>query len=188
MLRSLNEFGSFPSFASARSLSMVRKLCDSGLQSISHLTGAVDSRQQQCDQWEAFARFLLLTVLCPLRVEAGLGLARIQERLDEHSVSNLDSDPYSEDYRQVTLDRHFRKQHGLNLRTAFLNRKLPFACLPPRTESQLNKSIFKPGDIFSSVFKWEVFGWRVAILFELLAKPGSFRIQVASHRRGSEME
>ena len=71
-----------------------------------HLTGAVDSRQQQCDQWEAFARFLLLTVLCPLRVEAGLGLARIQERLDEHSVSNLDSDPYSEDYRQVTWDRH----------------------------------------------------------------------------------
>ena len=78
MLRSLNEFGSFPSFASARSLSMVRKLCDSGLQSISHLTGAVDSRQQQCDQWEAFARFLLLTVPCPLRVEVGLGMAETQ--------------------------------------------------------------------------------------------------------------
>lgn len=81
MLRSLNEFGCFLSFASAYARSHLDDplLFDSALQLISHLTGPVDSRHQQCDQWQAFARFLFLTVLCPPRVEAGLGLAKTHE-------------------------------------------------------------------------------------------------------------
>lgn len=97
MLRSLNEFGSFPSFASARSLSMIRscsilRCSRSRISQVRLIPGSSNAINGKILPAFCLSLYFVLYASKP-----GLGLAKTQERLDKHSISNLDSNPYSED-------------------------------------------------------------------------------------------